>query len=182
MKSNTQSNQLVGVGELKDFTDNLFPEDSNLAFWIWQILLRDITFFLLAYPGWDIKGCQYQLEVRHVYTGQTREEWAKDIINSDIYNIYDLLNPYMWLISAESLQNEYHKLFVHWPHWRCPDITDHTRWLSVLPDEDAELEVNRLVQGGRYAVREQQVRVHGINPCVYSVLRWWMVTNPRLSQ
>lgn len=177
-----QSTQLVGVGELKELTDGLFPEDGNLPFWTWQILLRDITFFRLAYPGWNIKGCQYQLEVRHVYTGQTREEWVREIVNSDIYTIYDLLNPHLWLISADSLKNEYHKLFVHWSHWHCQDVVNHAKWLALLPDNYAELEIDRLVPEGQRAVWERQVRVHGINPCVYSVLRWWMVTNPRLSR
>jgi hypothetical protein len=180
LESNTQDIEMIGVAALKRVTDILFPTDTDLPFWMWKILLRDVLFFQLAYPGWDITGCQYQLYVRHVATGQTREEWMKDP-DSRMYDVYDLLNPHLWLIGIESLNRQYSKLFVHYPNWRCPDETDHTKWLNLSSDDYAERQIDALVSRERRSLREQQIRVQGINPCVYSVLQWWMMMDNRLS-
>lgn len=178
IQSNGRSGQWLGVGVLKKMTDSMFPEDDDLAFWIWKILLRDVLFFQLMYPGWDLKGCQYQLEVRHVCTGQTRQEWIADK-DSEVYDVFDLLNPHLWLIELESLMWQYHKLFVYQPDWRCPDATDHSKWLTRWSPADAERNIDHLVSRDERATWERQVYVQRINPCVYSLLEWWLVVATR---
>jgi hypothetical protein len=180
LKSNAQDIELIGVGALKKVTDLLFPTDEDMPYWTWgRILLRDIVYFQLRHPDQDKKGCQHRLDVRHVSTGQTREEWVKHLDDS-VYDLDDLSNPHLWLIGVESLNREYSKLFVHHSNWRCPDATDHTKWLTLLPDSYAERRIDLLVPREQRGIWEQQVRTQGINPCVYSVIEWWMLIDPRL--
>lgn len=178
LNSNTQAGEWVGVDSLKAVTDSLFPDDTDLPFWMWRILLRDMLFFLLMYPGWDIKGRQYQLDIRHVYTGQTREEWVADIDNG-VYDINDLLNPHLWLIELGSLRREYGKLFVYHQHWRCTDTINHTKWLNLGSYQDAQRNIDALVSHDQRAAWEHQGYIQRINPCVYSVLRWWLIVFDR---
>jgi hypothetical protein len=179
LNSNGSSDDWVSIDELKQFTDSQFPFDLDLPYWMWKILLRDAVFFLLMYPGWNLQGCQYQLEVRHVYTGQTREEWVKSIRSGVAYDITDLLNPHLWLIERQSLRAQYHKLFIYDPHWHCHEGTNHNRLLVRTPPAYAELAIDRLVPPERRADWRTQVRIQAINPCVYSILEWWIVCNHR---
>ena len=177
MTSYLESTEYIGIADIKRVTDSMFPTDDDLANWLTKILLRDSEYFRLKYPGWGITGCEYELEIRHVYTGETRREWVKNI-EQGAYDIDDLLNTRLWLIGAESLSNSYYRLFVHDPHWRCPDATNHEKWLVKQPY--AQLWIDRLVGGGKRSDWERRIRVQGINPCVYSILEWLMVSDHRL--
>jgi hypothetical protein len=178
LESNVQAGEWIGVSALKRVTDNLFPDDTDLPFWIWKILLRDTVFFQLVFPGWDIKGRQYHLDIRHVYTGQTRQEWLDSLVG-EVYDVYDLLNPHLWVIEMGSLRREWHKLFVYAQHWRCVDATNHAKWLVFWPYDYARRNIDRLVSHDQRADWERQGYMQRINPCVYSVLEWWLVAMDR---
>ena len=170
----TEIDEWLGVHDFKRFTDSQFPEDTDLPFWTWGILLQDMLFFLNAYPGQNVQGCQYQLDVRHVYTGQTREEWIESV---HVYDIFDLRNPRLWLIHRRSLLEQYHRLFVYDPDWHCRDETDHSRLMVRVSPHYAELAIDSLVPRERRDEWREQVRVQNINPCVYSILTWWIATS-----
>ena len=160
----------IGLEYLQQYADERYPNDTNLARWTWQILLRDSIFFKLMYWGFFIMGRPYELDVRHRVTGQTRKEWIKDA--DDPYEL--LSTPEMWLISIESLQMESHKLYVHDEHWRCPDAVNHDNYRYMIPAEYAENHISRLTSLSEIDNWQQQARVQGVNPCVYSFITWWV--------
>lgn len=163
----------VGLAELQPYIDALYPNDRNLATWIWMILLRDRTFFNLMYPKFSIAGRSFDFDIRHRLTGWTREEWLQDA--DDCYEL--LSAPEMWVISIASLRREYHKLYVHDEHWRCPDAVNHDNYRHMLSVEYAEIFISQLALVTDRDTWVQQARVQGLNPCVYSVIQWWVVVH-----
>lgn len=161
----------VRLADLQKYATARYPTDYDLARWTWMILLRDRTFFNLMYPKYMITGRQYDLEIRHVATKATREEWVRDA--DDVYEL--LSRPEMWEISLESLRRVYHKLYVHDEQWRCPDEVNHDNYRYMVPAKYADLHIAQLTPLSEIGTWVDQARVQRINPCVYSLISWWMV-------
>ena len=163
----------VSLRDLQRYATARYPGDHNLARWVWMILLRDRTFFDLMYPKCMITGRQYDLEIRHMTTHATREEWIREA--DDAYEL--LSKPEMWEISLESLRLAHHKLYVHDEHWRCPDEVNHDNYRYMVPAKYAEMYIAELTPLSEIGVWVDQARVQRINPCVYSLISWWVTVH-----
>lgn len=157
----------ISLTHLDHYARSLYPADYDFASWTWKILLRDTVFFRLMYPGFPVTGRQYQLDIRHITTGQTREEWL------DETNDYDaLIDPSLWVISTESLKSQYHLLYVHDVrddgYNRCRDWFYHGKYPSRPTKREAQL----------FGQPDQveQARVQGHSACVYALIQRWVLT------
>lgn len=165
--------KFVCLADLQAYATARYPADHNLARWTWMILLRDRTFFNLMYPKYMITGRQYDLEIRHVATQATREEWIREADDG-----YELLSkPEMWEISLESLRLAYDKLYVHDEQWRCPDEVNHDNYRYMVPAKYAEMHIAALTPLSEIETWVDQARVQRINPCVYSLISWWVMVH-----
>lgn len=144
---------------LEHFALTFYPADTNFAWWTWKVLLRDSTFFRLMYGGFPIAGRDFTLDIRHVLTGQTREEWLTEGGSYD-----DLLRPELWVIGILSLQLAYPKLYVH-DSAGCQDGFGYHRTVQQSPAqfERSVLETDRESWA-------RQAKVQGLNPCIYTLL------------
>ncbi|HET8884198.1 MAG TPA: hypothetical protein VFM68_01880 [Candidatus Saccharimonadales bacterium] len=166
----------VSLTRLEHFARSLYPDDYDFAPWTWKILLRDMEFFELMYES-KITGRQYQLDIRHVATHQTREEWLRDERNkTNDFDIYDaLLDPYLWIIGKDSLKSQYHLLYVHDVrddgYNRCRDWgTKHTTHVPKPRERE------RYAQQFGQSEQMKQARVQGHTVCVYALIRLWVLT------
>lgn len=163
----------MGLADLQEYADARYPADHNLARWTWMILLRDRTFFDLMYPKCGIVGRQYDLEIRHATTHVAREEWTREA--DDVYEL--LSRPEMWEISLASLRSAHHRLYVHDEHWRCPDEVNHDNYRYMVPARYAEMHIAALTPLSERETWIDQARVQRINPCVYSLVTWWVTVH-----
>lgn len=160
----------VSLSEMELFAQSRYPDDVTLAAWTWGVLLQDRTFFALYHPEGGVEGRPYRLEVRHAVTLQTREEWVT--LSNDTNSLRD---PVLWLIGADSLRAQYHRLYVHQIRHdgsvdnNCRDGRGHHRYVSPhgyssdLRHIDPE-------------ILDRQANEQGVNPCIYSFLHEWMLT------
>lgn len=155
----------VSVHRLLEFAASLYPSDHDLAFYTWKILLRDSTFFELAYPGFAISGRRYTLVVRHISTHQTRQEW----LQNPSHDVKDLLDPRQWIIQIDSLLREWHKLYIHELDGRnaCRDSFYHETYVASHPRQIQEYGSPELVA---------QAQIQGYTVCIFAFLRRWVLT------
>lgn len=161
----------VSLYRLEQFARMRYPHDVTLAAWTWRALLQDRTFFKLHYPGDSVAGRPYVLDIRHITTGQTREVWLKDHLSR---NTEMLRDPAMWMIDIESLQSQYHRLYVHQTHDHgydnsCQDGRGHHRYVSSHGYSSDLRHIDP-------DVLDKQANEQGLNPCIYAVLHEWVIT------
>ncbi len=159
----------VSLCRLQQFTEKCYPADTNLASWMWERLLRDSKFFEWCYPGGEVTGRQYELDVRNVVTGQTREEWL-----GSSGNLEELRDPALWMVSIDSLKCQYHKLYVHWAHRdgsinTCSDKDRHRQYVS---SHGYSTDMRHIDPD----ILNRQAKHQDINPCFYAVLHEWVLT------
>jgi hypothetical protein len=161
----------VSLYRFAQFARMRYPHDLTLAAWTWWVLLQDSTFFKLHYPGGGVTGRPYVLDMYHITTGQTREEWLEDHPSQDTEM---LRNPALWTIGIDSLKTQYHKLYVYQPHDHgydnsCQDGRGHHRYVSShgYSGDLRHIDPEEL---------DRQANEQGINPCIFAVLHEWIIT------
>lgn len=159
----------VSLYRMQQYADSLYPDDVTLADWTWRALLQDEEFFRYRYPDQNVTGRPYVLDIRHVVTGQTRQQWLATHADADRD---ELRHSTMWMIGIASLRREYHKLYVHKQYENgvnvCQDYYHHRNtvqpygYIGELQQIDPD-------------VLDQQANEQGINPCIYSFLQGFVV-------
>jgi hypothetical protein len=159
----------------------MYPDDKDLGSYTWWTLLKDTvyfealkdtSFFKTMYPGVNVRGRDYELDVLHIPSGQKRDKWLIDGGNP-----IELLVPSIWAIGVMSLKNEYHKLYVHDEQSDginvCRDgFGHHNRGLErshldrLLPRIEASIGLEEW---------NRQAKIQGVNPCIYTFVQRWAV-------
>jgi hypothetical protein len=152
----------VSFNWLERFAVARYGKDVTLGLWAWRTLLHDATYYKL-YPNNGKVGRNYDLVIRHILTGQTREEWI------DAGGSVDRLHcPLLWVIDIDSLKSQYHKLYMHGDNY-CTDGHNHWRYRS---DRGYSTDM-RLLDAKEL---EDQASVQGITPCIFAVIHEWVIT------
>jgi hypothetical protein len=153
---------------LAQFAAVRYSADVTLASWTWRALLQDRLFFEYYHPKGDVVGRDYVLDVRHVITGQTREEWIA------IHGVSEVLrSPAEWVIGIDSLKRQYHRLYVHrqeadGSYNQCRDGHHHQRYVAAqgYSSDMRDITSEEL---------DKQANEQGLNPCVFSSLYEWIL-------
>jgi hypothetical protein len=124
-----------------------------------MVLLRDPVYFQLMYPGFQITGREYLIDIRHAFTGQTRQEWLDDGGLHD-----NLLTPELWVIDIFSLQLAWPQLYVH-DNTGCHDEFGPHRIFQQTQEE-----FERAVSEASQELWSKQAKIQGLNPCIYSLI------------
>lgn len=171
-----RKDKYVGVEDLYQFAHAVYPDDENFAAWTWKTILRDLIYFM--YIGGN-PGRPYVVDAIHRITGQTRQQWYKEIAKTKAWHrLSEFQEPDLWLISVESLMKYYHYLYVHDPEWRCTDAVDHAGYGWTMSAEVFDNHRNHTIPD--LHEWHQQAKRQDINPCVYSLIYWWVVTSLRM--
>lgn len=168
----------VSVGPLRRYTHKRYWYDTNLARYTWQVLLRSGDFFEYMYPGFrGLRGRECELDIVHIESGQERGKWLADGGSPDT-----LLDVNAWAIGIASLQNQYHKLYVHDDRPDglnlCRDGFGHRHFAYTGVHLDRYFAKAEATIG--LDAWHRQARVQGVNPCIYSVIQGWIPTLPSL--
>lgn len=164
-----QKRGFISLYRMQQYADVLYPEDVTLATWTMRALLQDSLFFRLRYPDQQAAGRPYLLDIRHIVTGQTRQEWLAANPESDLD---DLRRSTIWMIGVESLRDEYYKLYVH---------KQDERGINVCQDKHRHKNtVQPFGYMGELAlidpdVLDQQANEQGLNPCIYSFIQGFVL-------
>ncbi len=163
---------------LRSFAALRYRHDANLGPYVWDVLLKDDVFYATLFPGTDIRGRNYELDVLHIASGERRDKWLIDGGNP-----VELLVPGLWAIGIMSLKNQYHKLYVHDDQ---PDGYNICRDGFGHRNHGLErIHLDRLLSRIDASIGrdewDRQAKVQGVNPCIYTfVQRWVMTTLPSL--
>jgi hypothetical protein len=171
-----RKDKYVGVEDLYQFAHAVYPADENFAAWVWKTILRDLLYFMYLGGG---QGRPYIVDAIHRITGQTRPQWYEEIEKAKAWHRFsEFQEPDLWLISIDSLREYYHHLYVHDRQWRCTDTVSHTgyRW-TMSPEEFDHYRSRNISDLDEW---HEQAKRQDINPCVYSLLYWWVVTGLRM--
>lgn len=156
----------VSFNRIGDFATRRYRKDVTLGLWAMRTLLRDSIYRKLS--GESV-GRNYELDIYHIVTGQTRQEWI-----AAGGSLERLHCPLLWVIGVDSLKREYHKLYMHenrndGRNNDCRDGHDHWRYRSsrgystdmrhLDPDE---LEVQAITQG--------------LTPCIFAFIHELVIT------
>lgn len=167
----------VSVDHLVRWTRRRYPWDTNLPLYTWQVMLRSGGFFEYMYPGFGLRGRGCDLDIVHIATGQERGKWLANGGSPDV-----LLDVNTWAIGIASLQNQYHKLYVHDEQPDginlCRDGFGHQQFAYQGIHLERYLTKAEATIG--LDVWQRQARIQGINPCIYSVIQRWILTLPTL--
>ena len=170
-------NGCVAVEHLGRWARRQYPWDGNLTTYTWGVLLHNDAYLEYMYPGFGLRGRGCDLDIVHIATGQERGKWLANGGDPDA-----LLDVDAWAIGIASLQNQYHKLYVH---------DDRPDGLNVCRDGFGHRHFAYTgVHLDRYFAKAEatigldawhrQARVQGVNPCIYSVIQGWIPTLPSL--
>lgn len=178
--SNHQPKEYLELAQLYQFAHGIFPNDENFASWTWKTLLRDRNFYRLFPVKSNVIGRPFELDVRHKVTGRTRDEWAREIaMQGHLHRWSELQEPKLWVIGKESLMSQYNLLYVdHDKRWHCTDSVRHDAYAYSMPPGEVDKLLISLPSSADRQDWVEQARVQDINPCVYSLVHWWMATLP----
>lgn len=177
---NQQSTEYLELAQLYAFAHGLFPEDDNFASWTWKTLVRDRAFYRLFPVKSEIVGRPFELDIRHKETGKTRDQWAIEVsTRGHLHRWSELQEPKLWVIGKESLIMQYPLLYVdHDEHWRCEDSVKHDKYLYTMPRHDVDKLLASLPSEADRQNWQEQARIQDINPCVFTLIHWWVLTLP----
>lgn len=153
----------VSFNSIEKFAVGRYRRDVTLGLWAWRTLQRDSVYSTMHDFDIGNVGRAYELDVRHIVTGQTRQEWIATGGNPDRLHC-----PLAWVIGIDSLKSQYHRLYMHGDNY-CADGYNHWRYQSnhgystdMRHLDPSDLEVQAIAQG--------------ITPCIFAFIHEWVVT------
>lgn len=156
----------VSFYRLEMFAISRYQKDVTLALWAWRTLLRDTTYFALRYPKGGIVGRDVTFDVRHILTGQTRQEWLA--AGGDVDRLHC---PFLWTIGVDSLKSQYHRLYVHEDRADgvnnlCRDGHGHWSYRSSHGPSGQDSQM----------FSKLQAEIQGVDPCIFAFIHEWVLT------
>lgn len=156
----------VSFHRLEMFAIARYQKDVTLALWAWRTLLHDTTYYALRHPKGGIVGRDVTFDVRHILTGQTRQEWLA--AGGDINRLHC---PLLWTISVDSLKGQHDRLYVHEDRADganniCRDR--HGHWSYRSPREPSGRDSQMF--------SKLQADIQGLDPCIFAFIHEWVLT------